>query len=377
MSKLKGAYLHDHSYDELRARDYKVLMANVEHNTNEAKQVLSKTDTPNPFAIAAVFNNIAYYGGGWYIDRATRDAWIKHIKAMVASYDWTVVWGPTWHYPAYSEESDACMFVAKQNGTDNYMSVMRGTNFASMSSWLSQDFDTGVMKSMQEIVPNAPANAMIARGTKTGTELVMNLTDDYTGITAKDFLLSLPTKPRGLTVTGHSLGGTIVPTYFAYLNYYLNNSVNGTSTLMMPVSFAGLTPGNTDFNNYFARQLGRMRFYRFVNSLDIAPFCWYSKHDVLTIYDNNVISGNGCGSVWGKPSPVIDILFYDLAGKYQEMPSKDLLPGHCSSPFDLWETLALYNHHVSTYLWLMAGNKQVQQLWEASQKQEAIAVDNY
>lgn len=374
MPNFNENYLRENSFEQLHAADYQNLVASIDQNVQEAQLALDKAQLPNPFVLAAVFNNFAYIGGGMYIDPSTPRGWSAQIKNSVASFNYDVVWGPAWHYPDYTwdSESDACMFIARSRDTGNMMVVMRGTNFLSMDSWLYQDFDTGVMVSLTDLVPNAPASATVARGTHAGTAILANLYDSTNGLTVSQYLSSLTTKPSSIIITGHSLGGTLTPTYFTYLNYWINKGVNGSVTTFVPVSFAGLTPGGAAFNSYFYKQLDGIRFYRFVNSLDIAPFCWWSKSGVLTIYDNN--NSNGCGTVYLKPTEVIDWLFDGIAGWYQEINYKILLPGNCTQSFDLWETLALYQHHVTTYQRLMLTSSEVQQLWESYQKEGTVEV---
>lgn len=362
----------DRSYAQVRADDYKKLISELNRNLAIAQDALKDKTSLNLFELAAVFNNIAYTGGGIYIMESTRQGWIDQIKKQVATYGWQVVWGPTWHYPGYhwDSESDACMFIAQNPGNNNLMAIIRGTNPYSMSSWLSQDFDTGIMESIKQLVPSADAGAFVARGTYHGADILINhLKDDTTKNTAGTYLKSLSPKPPAIFVTGHSLGATLIPVYYLYLEDLLNNGGSGNPVSILPISFAGLTPGGDGFNQYFKKQLGDSYYFRFVNSLDIAPYCWWSKNGVLTIYDNN--NGNGCGRVIGRPTAVIDELFYGIQGWYKEISDKIPLKGYCHEPYDLWETLALHQHHVSTYLALIAGNKDVQKTWEKYTEQQS------
>lgn len=367
MNKFNDEYLRSHSLEELRAEDYKTLAESIAHNVAEADKHLKKETLPNPLALAAVFDSIAYIGGGMYIDPNTPKTWAREISTAVAQYNHTVVWGPVWHYPSYTwdSESDACMYVAQSNITGNQFVVIRGTNFLSMESWLNEDFGTYPQQALTPLIPNAPANALVAWGTLYGLTLLSELQDSTTNNTILQYfanLVNIGKLPKSIIVTGHSLGGTLTPPLFVYLNHFLNHDTNGTRTVLLPISFAGLTPGNAAFNSYFDQELGPYRFYRFVNSLDIAPFCWWSESGVLTIYDHN--NGNGCGTVYFKPTLLIEDLFSGLDGLYQEMGHKILLAGHCSQPFSLWETLALYQHHVTTYLALMMGNTHALHAWK-------------
>ncbi len=374
MTNFNETLFRESSYEQIREADYQKLMASVAHNVQQAEAELTDTTAANPLLLAAVFNDFAYIGGTMYNNPRVVEGWVAEITAKVSMYQWEVVWGPSWHYPGSPAwyESDACVFIARNRANGDMMVVIRGTNFLSMDSWLQQDFDTGVMVNIADMVPNVPKDALVARGTHKGLGLITNLHSN--GHNVSFYLSTLPTKPNNIFITGHSLGGTLVPPMFVFLNHWLNKDINGSVSNIIPISFAGLTPGETNFNNYFNKVLYGRPFYRFVNSLDIAPYCWYSKHGVLTIYDDNEKNHNGCGTVWFKPTPVIDVLFWGIEGWYQEINSKYLLGGHCSQPYDLWETLAMYQHHVTTYLALMVGNSgKVRELWEA--RQETVVAD--
>jgi hypothetical protein len=342
---------------EVREKDLKKFKERIHDKLKAAQNVLSQKSSLTLPELAALFNNIAYTGGGIDHTGYERKQWTEQIDNAVSAQGWQVVWGPAWHYPDIISESDACMFIAKANQEQKMMVVIRGTNPYSLSSWFSQDFDTGIMDSIRDMDPAAPENAKIARGTHKGTQILLNkLPDPKTKKSAGEFLESLSPKPSIIYITGHSLGATITPAYFLYLNYLLNGGNNSATTTLVPISFAGLTPGGVNFNRYFEQKLKSIPYFRFVNSLDIAPFCWWSKQGVLTIYDHE-----GCGPFYGRPDIIIDELFYGIEGKYEQIKDKFLLSGRCDNSYDLWETEALHQHHVATYLSLIVNNKKLQE----------------
>lgn len=354
----------DKPREEVREMDLKKLQENIHNELKTARNVLSQKSSLTLPELAALFNNIAYTGGGIDHTDYERKQWTKQIDNAVSAQGWEVVWGPAWHYPDMVSESDACMFIAKAKQEQKMMVVIRGTNPYSLSSWFSQDFDTGVMESIRDLDPAAPENATIARGTHIGTRILLNeLPDPVTKKSAGEFLDSLSPKPSIIYITGHSLGATITPPYFLYLNYLLNAGKNGDQSTLVPLSFAGLTPGGKNFNRYFEQMLDGIPYFRFVNSLDIAPFCWWSKQGVLTIYDHE-----GCGPFYGRPDIIIDELFNGIEGKYEEIKDKFLLSGRCEHSYELWETEALHQHHVATYLSLIINNKKLQEKWDESIK---------
>lgn len=169
---------------------------------------------------------------------------------VASSTGLTVVWGPVelrdWDGISYSRA-----FVAGDATTGEYFAVIRGTNFESLESWLKQDFDLDKAVPFGQLPgnpPNVPANALISKGTFNGMSDLLRLRDpDRSDTSLVEFLDAL--KPRYLYVTGHSLGGTLAPTLFAYLNAML---YGGRPVWNMALwSFAGLTAGGAGFNDYF------------------------------------------------------------------------------------------------------------------------------
>lgn len=265
-----------------------------------------------------------------------------------------VVWGPAelshWDGISYSRA-----FVAGDAATGEYFVVIRGTNFESLSSWLKQDFDLDKAVPFGELPgapPRVPANALISKGSFNGMSDLIRLRDPNTHASMVEFLSAL--KPRFLYVTGHSLGGTLTPTLFAYLNAMLNGG--GPVTNMALWSFAGLTPGGTGFNAYFNTVLPNAQGFqwRIHNSLDIAPFCWWSFAGIQQVYVPY-------GLHWDFiDKDLVADLFHDAAkaGIGYAHPQAGLqLPGefvHGIIDGDIWAAQALQQHHPATYQGLVA-----------------------
>lgn len=275
--------------------------------------------------------------------------------AVSAATNLDVVWGPA-QLVSWDDVSYSLMFVARDAATGEYFVVIRGTNFDSLGSWLLQDFDVGSTQPFSALPgnpPNVPGNAAISQGTFNGMTDLLSLTDPTTGEPLLTFLADQ--KPSYLYVTGHSLGGTLTPPLFAYLNAML---YGGNSTNMALWSFAGLTPGGTKFNEYFnglypANEPGFL--WRIQNSLDIAPLFWCAQASVMNIYAPYNLE-------WRYlEQGSIESLFYEANSAgigYAQPQAGQVIPGQFVPSFpddDSWALQALQQHHSATYLKLVKG----------------------
>ena len=60
MPNFNENYLRENSYEQLLAADYQNLVSSIDQNVQEAELALDKAGLPNPLALAAVFDNIAF-----------------------------------------------------------------------------------------------------------------------------------------------------------------------------------------------------------------------------------------------------------------------------------------------------------------------------
>ena len=264
------------------------------------------------------------------------------IPGAVQGLDLTVVWGPAELVNSWGI-SYSLMYVAMRSQPNEYTVVIRGTDPDSWKTWHTEDFDVGSTEAFNQLAPNAPSDAHIAQGTYNGMMDLLKLADPITGQGVVDFLQDI--NPTYLYVTGHSLGGTLTPTMFAYLNDVLYGG--GYVHNMALWTFAGLTPGDDGFNTYFNSLFSPQFQWRLHNTLDVAPFCWWSLESLKTIYEPYNLN-------WGWPE---DDLFEDLFKKAEgigySQPIGDLaLQGnfdHSIIDDHLWVAQFLHQHHTSTY----------------------------
>jgi hypothetical protein len=300
--------------------------------------------TPNPSA-----EDFGYYSRTMVQLCAISYEDMGSIPNDVTNLGWDVVWGPA-ELVSWLDISYSLAFICqRQAAPQEYAVVIRGTNMMSWDSWELEDFAIGTTRPFNELAPHAPANALVSHGTFRGLVDLLKLRDttrQNTGIV--DFLTNK--KPGSLFITGQSLGGTLAPPLFAYLNdvLYGGNPV----TNMALWTFAGLTPGDANFNTYFNALFSRTFPWRFHNSLDIAPLSWWSLDGIRNIYSANGLS-------WRWPADdLIEDLFTRAQGKnYTQPVGRDqVLPGTFQQNIIdeyVWPAQAMYQHHISTYAGLV------------------------
>ncbi|MEK6262303.1 MAG: hypothetical protein AABP62_27205 [Planctomycetota bacterium] len=264
------------------------------------------------------------------------------IPAAVQGLGLELVWGPA-ELRSIFDVSYSLMFICRNSQTDEYTVVVRGTNMDSVESWFMEDFDIDTTQPFVRLAPHAPANALIAQGTFNGMKDLLKLTDPSTSLGAVPFLQSA--KPTYLYVTGHSLGGTLSPPMFACLNDLLYGG--GFVHNMALWTFAGLTPGASGFNTYFNGLFNPEYQWRLHNTLDIAPFCWWSPSDIESIYQSY-----GLKSGW-LDDEAIKHLFVDAAKiGYAQPVGEQALAGVFNKSIlddDLWVAQAAHQHASATY----------------------------
>ncbi|HLP53746.1 MAG TPA: hypothetical protein VK151_01905 [Fluviicola sp.] len=272
---------------------------------------------------------------------------IPDLDKAVEEIGLELVWGPVYHGIDW-RFSDSLMYIALNAATQEYMVVIRGTNPYSLESWLREDFEIGTTMPFSAIVADAPETALISEATYNGISKLLALRSD--GQSAAEYLKSV--NPKFLYVTGHSLGGTLTPPMFAYLNYYLYGG--GFVHNMACWSFAGLTSGDAGFASYFNTLFNPEFAWRIHNPLDIAPLCFPSDglDAVKEIYASY-------GLELGLLDPIREVLDHlfakaDPHDYTQPVGDQVLEAVFYVNEQHNWPGQASYQHHTTTYIPLIA-----------------------
>lgn len=269
----------------------------------------------------------------------------------------SVVWGPAEVHDVFGI-SYSLAYVVQADSPSTYVVVIRGTNPVSWQAWTLQDFDIGTTMPFQALlcpsdtVPcayDAPADALISRGTYNGMSDLLEIQDPETKQTIVEFLQGVP--PGSLYVTGHSLGGTLTPAMFAYLHEVLDWE----GQQMAPFSFAGLTAGDAGFNAYFNGMVDTAVPWRFHNTLDIAPFLWDSLGSIQFIYGQHSLGWGTLEADWlrHKFREAGGIGYAQPAGGDYALAGQFGSGGFLDDDAYDWTDQAMYQHHNSTYRMLV------------------------
>ncbi len=146
--------------------------------------------------------------------------------------------------------------------------------------------------------------------------------DQPPGIGLLELLGNLAARHGGsleLCVTGHSKGGALAPALALFLSDTQNSdkipvpghyqwNPHGKADIHC-YAFAGPTPGNTAFAEYFNAQLGR-NFYRYANKLDLVTSAWQSEQlrNIADIFGDAI-----------SAPPGLDLLFSQMADEVADM----------------------------------------------------------
>jgi hypothetical protein len=299
-------------------------------------------------ALTDLLANFGYYAQLMIQLAVIAESHVGAIPAQVDSLGWNVVWGPAELRDGLGV-SYSRAFIARRADSAQYTVVIRGTNPLSWRSWMGEDFAIGRTVPFNALwptdtLPAALVNAgRISQATYNGMTDLLELRDPR-GLTIPEFLQG--ESIGSLYVTGHSLGGTLTPVMFAYLNQVL---YDGAATNMAPFSFAGLTPGDSAFNRYLGTMIDPALPWRIYNTLDITPRMWASYYELENIYVPH-------GLRWGALDAALITTWFDRAQGlgYAQPAGGCALEGVFRHGFlnmdgGDWTNQAIHQHHGRTY----------------------------
>jgi triacylglycerol lipase len=109
-----------------------------------------------------------------------------------------------------------------------------------------------------------------------------------------------------ICTTGHILGGALAPVLALWLKDIQDAQLDKKVHISY-VAFAGPTPGNIAFAEYFNQRMGPS-FTRIANSLDVVPYAWQtsSLRETFTLYFPPLL-----------PTPSLAVLLKHLLNKSQ------------------------------------------------------------
>jgi hypothetical protein len=200
---------------------------------------------------------------------------LNSVPAGDANGPWTLVWGP-------AVNGGILAYVA-QGADGSYALAFRGT-----------DDDPSVPAFWQNVLTDAEYGAVpwlysspqdltfqVTTGTMQALTLAMCMSDPKEDQLLLDYLRSIAT-PSGpnLIVTGHSLGGGLVPAAAAFIHDQVGKTGGGQFTVL-PHMFAAPTVCTAAFATWFERTFA---YYAAVNAEDVVPKAWNDLASVKDLY---------------------------------------------------------------------------------------------
>lgn len=166
-------------------------------------------------------------------------------------------------------EKGYAVLVAQNTKTNEYVVSIRGsvmvTTPEGMIDWFN-DFDV-----LEMVESPSPLPGMMSKGAYNGISAISRAIPDFSKV--------IPGQSPTIYVTGHSLGGSLVP----IVSLWILSQIPGANVI--PISFAAPSTTDADFEKVFTKTLGS-KSMRIWNTQDFVPYAW-SDLDHLPAYINN------------------------------------------------------------------------------------------
>ena len=194
------------------------------------------------------------------------------------AYD--LVWGPVanagFNVAAKRFVITNAMYVARERGTSNYVVGIAGTDALSWFDWLIEDADIKPVP-----WPYATGAGHVANGSLIGLHELQGLRPyagtKQPGISLADYLSSVAGQPVTIYVAGHSLGGALCEVAGMWLFDTRANWDRGRNATIIPMSFAGPTPGDSGWVAHFDSTFRNSGAVRVWNENDVVPHAWNKR----------------------------------------------------------------------------------------------------
>lgn len=199
----------------------------------------------------------------------------QNVQDLIGT--WELVWGPVVDVspiPTIGNRAINTMFIARSAGdTPQYVVAIAGTDAKSKFDWIIEDFWVDGTVVWPYLPPDSPVSPRISDGTHFGLDKLIGMTDG--GLHGRDYLQNnAATQPgTNVTVTGHSLGGALSPSYALYLHDTRSQWDSAGNVTLFCQPTAGPTPGDDVFANYYDGILGA-NTNRVWNKYDTVPHAW-------------------------------------------------------------------------------------------------------
>ncbi|NES67548.1 MAG: lipase family protein [Okeania sp. SIO2D1] len=217
-----------------------------------------------------------------YIEAVLSDSEVQQLIG-----EWEVVWGPVvYQYDGEtldSKVSDNTMYIVKSKDnaeSDHYVIAIAGTNPISWYGWIIEDLWVHETKPWNNGQPwkvnvDDPSPIRVSAGTSRGLQILCEdmQSDNKLLLDYLKYLTSSASKPISITVTGHSLGGTLSAPLALSLMDRRSEWDSQSNVPLSVLPLAGLTPGNAEFALYYDNNLGEVTD-RVWNELDFFPHIW-------------------------------------------------------------------------------------------------------